>query len=52
MVYKLLRNIQVTEKTSPQVVSALSEVESAVEVGLIRAGRLRQSVLQSAFRRL
>jgi hypothetical protein len=25
------------------------EVESAVEVGLVRAGRLRQSVLRSAF---
>lgn len=29
--------------------SAVGEVESAVEVGLVRAGRLRQSVLRSAF---
>jgi hypothetical protein len=27
----------------------VGEVESAVEVGLVRAGRLRQSVLRSAF---
>jgi hypothetical protein len=31
--------------------SVLGEVESAVEVGLVRAGRLRQSVLRSAFER-
>ena len=29
--------------------SVVGEVESAVEVGLVRAGRLRQSVLRSAF---
>lgn len=29
--------------------SQVKEVESAVEVGLVRAGRLRQSVLRSAF---
>jgi len=29
--------------------SMFGEVESAVEVGLVRAGRLRQSVLRSAF---
>ncbi|HLA06952.1 MAG TPA: hypothetical protein VJ022_05875 [Anaerolineales bacterium] len=29
--------------------SVVEEVESAVEVGLVRAGRLRQSVLRSAF---
>ena len=29
--------------------SVVREVESAVEVGLVRAGRLRQSVLKSAF---
>ena len=29
--------------------SLVGEVESAVEVGLVRAGRLRQSVLRSAF---
>jgi len=29
--------------------SVLGEVESAVEVGLVRAARLRQSVLRSAF---
>jgi hypothetical protein len=27
----------------------VEEVESAVEVGLVRAGRLRQAVLRSAF---
>lgn len=27
----------------------VKQVESAVEVGLVRAGRLRQSVLRSAF---
>jgi hypothetical protein len=30
-------------------VAVVGEVESAVEVGLVRAGRLRQSVLRSAF---
>ena len=30
--------------------SVVEEVESAVEVGLVRAGRLRQSVLRSAKR--
>ena len=29
--------------------SIVEEAESAVEVGLVRAGRLRQSVLRSAF---
>jgi hypothetical protein len=29
--------------------SVVREVQSAVEVGLVRAGRLRQSVLRSAF---
>ncbi len=29
--------------------SVVGEVESAVEVGLVRAGRLRQAVLRSAF---
>ena len=29
--------------------SVVGEVESAVEVGLVRAGILRQSVLRSAF---
>jgi hypothetical protein len=29
--------------------SVVRDVESAVEVGLVRAGRLRQSVLRSAF---
>jgi len=29
--------------------SVVREVESAVEVSLVRAGRLRQSVLRSAF---
>jgi type I restriction enzyme S subunit len=29
--------------------SVVGEVESAVEVGLVRVGRLRQSVLRSAF---
>ncbi len=29
--------------------SVVAEVESAVEVGLVCAGRLRQSVLRSAF---
>ena len=28
---------------------AVGEVESVVEMGLVRAGRLRQSVLRSAF---
>ena len=32
-----------------QRLSVVGEVESAVEVGLVRAGRLRQSVLRSAF---
>jgi hypothetical protein len=29
--------------------SVVGEVESAVEAGVVRAGRLRQSVLRSAF---
>ena len=29
--------------------SVVGEVESAVEAGLVRAGRLRQAVLRSAF---
>jgi hypothetical protein len=29
--------------------SVVGEVESTVEAGLVRAGRLRQSVLRSAF---
>ena len=29
--------------------SVVREVESAVDAGLVRAGRLRQSVLRSAF---
>ena len=29
--------------------SVVGEVESAVEVGLVRVGRLRQAVLRSAF---
>jgi hypothetical protein len=29
--------------------SVVGEVESAVDVGLVRAGRLRQAVLRSAF---
>ncbi len=32
-----------------RLLSVVGEVESAVEVGLVRAGRLRQSVLRSAF---
>ena len=32
-----------------QRLSVVREVESAVEAGLVRAGRLRQSVLRSAF---
>ena len=38
-----------TEVTSRLLV--IGEVESAVEVRLVRAGRLRQSVLRSAFER-
>ena len=30
-------------------VNVMREVESAVEAGLVRAGRLRQAVLRSAF---
>jgi hypothetical protein len=32
-----------------QRLSVVGKVESAVEVGLVRAGRLRQSALRSAF---
>jgi hypothetical protein len=44
--------MNVKSLSSEMRLSVVGEVESAVEAGLVRAARLRPSVLQSAFRRL
>jgi hypothetical protein len=51
MIFKIIvKGIKVKmDKLFYKWLSVVGEVESAVEVGLVRAGRVRQSVLKSAF---
>jgi hypothetical protein len=45
----MLNGITTMERVILDLLSVVGEVESAMETGLARAGRLRQAVLRSAF---